>query len=445
MRIPKPFAAAVLALLAGPALRADTIDVTSTTMLRLGEQTRGGQPLQEPSLVTVAPVFEIMSITARDVTNPVFDDLSVVISTWGSADLADDRRWDNGTTSALTGDVMTGYVQGKLLDRRLTLRLGREHVTTGVARMLHLDGAEAIAQLPLGVRLSGYAGVPVSQRFASRGTLVSWNPTGGDFAFGGRAAWALPFAGFPGRGLELGASANFVRDDGDPVREELAGDFRLQPYNGDLTFSGLAAYSLWDERVSEVAGRAFWSATRRLLVEAEARYYAPDLFLARNSILAVFSSEDRAVFGGGASYDLARGLTLGANYRLALEPDEDDGDYIGHEADARLEWVRGATRAGGEVLFLDAFENGYVALRVFGRQDFGRFFAAADVLGHLFRDPVNGEDGAITGALTAGVNLARGFSAVVSGRAGMTPYLEQTFDVMAKLAYNASYRIQEVR
>jgi hypothetical protein len=445
MRIPKPLAAAVLALLAGPAVRADTIDVSSTTMLQLGQQTRGGQPLQEPSLVTVAPVFEILSITARDVTNPVFDDLAIVVSTWGSVDLADDRRWDNGTTSALTGDVTTGYVQGKLFDRRLTLRLGREHVTTGVARMLHLDGAEAIAQLPLGVRLSGYAGVPVSQRFASRGTLVSWNPSGGDFAFGGRAAWALPFAGFPGRGLELGASANFVRDDGDPVREELAADLRLQPYNGDFTFSGLAAFSLYDERVSEVAGRASWSATRRLLVEAEARYYAPDLFLARNSILAVFSSEDRAEFGGGLSYDLSRGLTVGANYRLLLAEDDQGDDDLGHDANARLEWVRGATRAGGEVLFLDAFDNGFVALRVFGRRDVGRFFAAADVFGHLFRESVNGEDGAVTGTLTAGMNLARGFSAVLSGRAGMTPFLEQTFDVMAKLVYNSSYRIREVR
>ena len=75
----------------------------------------------------------------------------------------------------------------------------------------------------------------------------------------------------------------------------------------------------------------------------------------------------------------------------------------------------------------------------------GRFFAAADVLAHFFRERVNGEKTAVTGALTGGVELARGFSAVVSGRAGVTPFFEQTYDVMAKLVYNATYRIQEVR
>jgi hypothetical protein len=47
MRNPIPFAALALALFAGQA-RADTIDVTSTTMLQLGEQTRGGAALSEP-------------------------------------------------------------------------------------------------------------------------------------------------------------------------------------------------------------------------------------------------------------------------------------------------------------------------------------------------------------------------------------------------------------
>ena len=75
----------------------------------------------------------------------------------------------------------------------------------------------------------------------------------------------------------------------------------------------------------------------------------------------------------------------------------------------------------------------------------GKLFAAADVSSHWFEESVNGEDFAVTGAVTAGIDLAKGFSAVVSGRAGMTPFLEQTFDVMAKLVYNSTYRIREVR
>jgi hypothetical protein len=445
MRISTPFAAAALALVAWQTARADTVDVTSTTLLRLGQETRGGQPGSEPDLDTVAPAFEILSISARGVTNPFADDLAIVLTTWGSYDLAE-RRWDNGSGSNLTGEVMTGYLQGKLVDRRLTLRIGRAHVMTGAARMIHLDGGEAIGLLPLGLRLSVYGGVPVSQRFTTRRASRSWNPVGGDIAYGGRLAWFRALPGFPGRGVDVGLSANMVQDDSDPVREEAAADFRVQPF-GDLVVSGMGAYSLYDERISELSARATWSLTRKLRLEADGRFVAPDLLLARNSILSVFSAEERKSFGAGVAYDVGKGLHLGGAYHALIEPGEteDDAERLGHEAEARVEWERGHTLAGGELLFLDALGNGYVAARLFGRRQLGKFFAAADVLSHLFREKVNGEDVAVTGTLTAGVDLARGFSAVVSGRAGMTPFLEQTFDVMAKLVYNSTYRIREVR
>ncbi len=48
------------ALLIAAGARADTVDVTSTTMLDVGQQTRGGIPGSKPDLVTVAPAFEIL-------------------------------------------------------------------------------------------------------------------------------------------------------------------------------------------------------------------------------------------------------------------------------------------------------------------------------------------------------------------------------------------------
>ena len=58
---------------------------------------------------------------------------------------------------------------------------------------------------------------------------------------------------------------------------------------------------------------------------------------------------------------------------------------------------------------------------------------------------MNGQRVAVTGTLSLGYELAHGFAAVVSGRAGMNPFMEQTFEVMAKLAYNQTYRRTEVR
>jgi hypothetical protein len=436
-----PVLAAALLAAAGP-VRADTVDVSSITLLTAGEQTRGGGPGVAPELVTVVPAYEILNIAARNVTNPVANDLHIVVSTWASYELAD-PRWDNGTDSNLTGDVLTGYVSGRLLDDVLMLRLGREHVMTGVGRMIQLDGGEAIVSYPvgpLGLRVSGYAGVPVSQRFATRSGVRSWNPVAGDLAYGGRAMFSFaPGGGVSGRGVDVGASVNFVEDDGEEVREEVGADLRVTP-SRDLTVSAFGAYSLFDERFSEASTVVQWTAMPRLHVTADWRYTAPDLLLSRNSILSVFSASRRNDVGAGVTYELTREIDVGASYHLSVEPGEEEGeDYFGNNAGAELAWHRGRTAAGVELFFLDSLENGYLGSRLFGRQDFGRFFAAADVLGHLFREEVNGEDFAVTGTLSAGVELVKGFSAVVAGRAGMTPFLEQSFDLMAKLVYDQSY------
>jgi len=436
--------ATALALLTGVA-RAETIEVNSTTLLNVARQTRGGLPGQDFELATVAPAYELLSITARDLRNPIADDLTIVLSTWGSYEFQD-RRWDNGTQHDLTGDVLTGYVQGRLIDRHLTLRLGRAQIQTGVARMIQLDGGQAIGLLPWGFRASAYAGVPVSQRFATRSGFRSWNPVGGDLAYGGRLGWSLALPGIAGRGLDVGASANVVEDDGDPVKQELGADLRLRLVD-PLTVTGFASYSLYDERISEASVRAGWTPLRRLLVEADYRFVAPDLFLARNSILSVFSAEQRQLVGGGATYQIGHGLRVGGSYHLQLEPGESGqaDEEIGHEADARVEWERGDAMVGAEGFFLDAFENGYVGGRLFGRKELGQAFAAADLVLHRFREEVNDEKLALTGTLSAGIRFLRGFSAVVSGRGGTTPFFEQTFEVLAKLVYEETYRKTEVR
>jgi hypothetical protein len=440
-----PLIAAALALLAGPAARADTVEVSSTTLISAGQQTRDGSSGGKPELVTTVPAYEILSISARDIRTPIADDLQLVMSGWGSYDF-DHRRWDNGTDSSLTGDLVTGYVQGRVINRALTLRLGRAHMMTGVARMIQLDGGEAILVLPRGFRISGYAGSPVAQRFASRSGLRSWNPTGGNFAYGGRLSWALALPGPAGNGLEVGASANVVRDSGDFVRQEVGADFRLQPL-ANVSFTGFGAYSVYDERYSEAKLMGRWTPLRRLQLTADWHFVAPDLLLARNSILSVFSASSRNEYGGGVSYELLHGLTAGVDAHLQLEPGERPGEdtYTGADAAARLDWSRGATDAGAELLWLRTFENGYVAGRLYGKQTYGKLFAAADVLAHFFREAVNGQDYAVTGTLSIGAELMRGFSAVVAGRAGVTPYMEQTYDIMAKLAYNQTYRTREVR
>lgn len=439
---------AALALLAGSAARAETIEGSSSTFLLLGEDTRyrGGA---RPDLVTVAPAFEVLNLTASDMQLGFFEDVRAVLSAWAAVDLAQ-RRWDNGTgSSSFGGDLTTGYVEGKALDRRVTLRLGRSMVPTGVARMIQLDGGFAAFAAPTGplvFKVSSYVGSPTAQRFSDRSGEKSWDPAGGTVAYGGRVAAALPIDGWPGRGLELGVDFNEVDDRGHLARQELGGDLRLQPFAGnDLALAGFTSVSLPERRVSEASAALSVSATRRLHLTGDLRYVEPSLLLSRFSILSVFSASTWTELGGGARYQLARWLTAGLAAHLRLEPGATSGTHAGMEVAASLDGTFSSTTAGAELSVLDAEANGYTALRVYARRVFGPAFVAAQVMPQLFRERINEQRGAVTGTLSGGVALAPGLAAVVSGAAGTTPYLKESYSLFVKLAYNQTYRVEEVR
>jgi hypothetical protein len=75
----------------------------------------------------------------------------------------------------------------------------------------------------------------------------------------------------------------------------------------------------------------------------------------------------------------------------------------------------------------------------------GRFFAAGDVLAYVFDQAINAQDYAANLGVTLGYQLGKAWTASLTGRAGVTPFMEQQVDVMAKLAYNQTYRVREVR
>ena len=78
--------AAFLGLLAPGPSRADTVDASSTTMLIVRDQSRAGD------LFTVAPAYELLSVSARDLQNPVADNLQLVFSGWGAASIGHNLR-----------------------------------------------------------------------------------------------------------------------------------------------------------------------------------------------------------------------------------------------------------------------------------------------------------------------------------------------------------------
>jgi hypothetical protein len=453
MRTPKILLATVLALSA-IAARADTVEASSTTYFSAGKQPRGGVAGQTPDLVNVMPIVEVLTLSARGVKNPLVDNLEFVVSTWGSMELQD-PRWDTGTSGKLNGDVLTGYVKGQLFARRLTFRLGRENVPVGAGRVASIDGGDVALRLPFGVGLSAYAGVPVAQRFTSYGNSSaagyagttaarSWNAMGGDLAYGGRASLSLvlPLAFL--KSIDVGGSAAFVDDGGQKVRRDAGVDARIRLL-GDLAVNAWALYALEAARLAEVAAVATWHPLRTLLLTADYKKTAPDLMLPMTSILTVFAESERQEVGGGFRWNLTRSVEGGVDYHALLEPSGDGtSTKLGHEVTGRGDYRDGPVRAGGELTWLKALDNGYGGGRCYARREFGRLFAAADVQAYVFDKKVNGQDYSATFGATAGWQLAKNWTASLTGRAGTTPFMESQVDVMAKLTYNQSVR-QEVR
>ncbi len=429
---------ASLGLLAAGLGRADTVDASSTTMLIVRDQARAG------TLYTVAPVYEILSVSARDIKNGVAENLQLVFSGWGAASIGSNLVWfdRNAPVDHVFADLDLAYVQGEIFRRAVQLRVGRQLVAGGVTGSLQLDGANALVRLPYGLGVSAYLGSPVSQRFDARGSEATFNPQRGNLAVGGRAYWTLPPWG------ELGVSVVDIEDRGDPSRRQMGADIRMTPWR-PLTVLASTNYDLYEARWAETNLVGQVQVSPKVLVTADYRHVEPDLFLARDSILAVFAVDRRNEVGGSLQYDPSKRWSFLLDYHYLKQAYYFGSDQStdGHRATGRATWHPAAgTAVGLELAKLRSVDfTGYFEARLFGSKRIDRFTGTLDLQEYTFQQPVNGEQNSFVATGTLGYLLGGGWSALVSGAGGVTPYYKSRFDVMAKLAYNQSYHLSEVR
>lgn len=420
-------AAAAAALWTNPA-RAE-VEVTNTLLLRAGPQARyGTTPLATD---TVAPVYEILTLSARDVQNPVAERLELVVSAWGGANLGQNPWWNGSLNSgAFSGDLGLAFVKGEFGKGAVVARLGRMMVSGGQARMLQLDGAALLWRAPAGFSLSLFGGSPVSARFDARGGLQDANPVPGDVAAGGRLAWTHP-------ALELGASATLAWDHGATARQEVGGDLRLSPLRW-LDLLGSGTWELDRSQLAEVSASAVVRPCDTVSVNLDYRYTIPSLFLSRESILWVFSDASREEAGASVHWTPVRAWTLDLGGAGLISES-------GFRATGRVTWRpdrRGAV--GLEVSWLDARDNAYGYGRLFGSRQFGPVTAALDLQAMAFDQKVNGEKSSLLGSASLGYPIARGLTATLAGSAGVTPLYQNRFDLLAKLVYQ-NFPAREVR
>jgi hypothetical protein len=304
--------------------------------------------------------------------------------------------------------------------------------------MIQIDGAEAALRLPANFTLTGYAGSPVAPRFSTRGGYEVVGNLGATFTEGGRLGWRYPGL------LDVGASAAFANNGGDVARQDVGVDFRLTPHRL-IVLTGSGFWSLYEDRIGEASIAATVFPLHGLDVTLDYRHVEPDLFLARNSILAVFASDRRNDVGGAVHYSGFKVVVLDADYHVLLEE-----AGTGHWA--RLKGTShpgGASNTvGAELAYLKnaaSVDNGYKQARLFGAKELYKVTGTLDLNGYFYDGEINGVKKSLLATATLAYPIYRGWRATVAGSVGTTPFMESQFDIMAKLVYDQTYFVREVR
>lgn len=398
---------------AAAATGANAVEVTSSTLVA------GRQEAREGTVQTVVPAYEFLTLRARRLANPWVDDLSVFVQGYGTADLAGSRdRLGPG------GDMSLAYIEGALLDKRLSFRAGRQFVTGGAARISQLDGVSVVALIGAGVGLQGWGGAPVAPRFGTRR---------GDAMGGGRLFWRHSFE------TEVGASFQEVLDHGRTARQEVGLDGRALVMR-KVVVTGAAFVVPVESRLAEARLEASWEVTRGLAVAARWQRTAPDLFLARDSILSVFvSDEQRDATGASVTYlPLRRWSLFGEFLRLT-----GNGTH-GYLGGARAAFSPGPYIAGAELRAMTYGDDGYVMPRVFATwRAVSRLTLSADLAATELEKPMNGQALTVTATASTAWEFAPGWRVVGGVVAGTGPFYERRFEGVARLDWNQAIHLHE--
>jgi hypothetical protein len=406
-------------LLDAAVAHAEIVDASATTLLS------GRQDPRDGVVHTAVPVFELVSLRASDLRLRGVDDVAVVISGWGAVALADPIE-----NKRAIGDLDVAFAEGKLLRRRITLRLGRQLLVGGAGRNLAFDGLSVSALPWRWIGVSAQAGVPVTPRFAV---------DRGDALVAGRAFVKPSFD------TEAGVSLLQVLDNGEIARRDLAIDARIAPARAlPLVLTGFALYSLPERRLGEGHVTATWQPERRLEVSGDYRRTAPDLFLPRNSIFSVFSQESHDEAGGFVYLKPMPRLRFQGEYHVIV-----DADGTGHDGAGKLTGTfgpDGRNVAGIESRRLALPQSGYTLARAFALVRVNpRVVATLDASAFFFDADVNGQRQSYVAAATLAYEVRPRWRAQLTGVGSVTPFAERSFEGMAKLIYQMTAQVRQVK
>jgi hypothetical protein len=320
--------------------------------------------------------------------------------------------------------------------------LGRQNYAGGAARFVRFDGVAIGLQAPLGLGARAYGGYTVLPRWSMApgyhllgsvaDTLVSSpdqlpDPSREDYWLAGwRGHYALTGWG------EIGVSMHEQHEAAGLGRRDVGGDLRLTPIR-ELALTGQALVDTDSWSPSDIRAAADVFPVDDLSIAAEYRYTVPALFLSRQSVLSVFSSDAFNEVGGSVSYLVLGRLRLGARGYADLFDEGSTGWRTSGQARLaldpadRLVLRLGYTRYTGPI-------NGYHALRgAAGYQVIEPLRLTAETYGYFYDEPIRGSSAAWVGALNGEWSFSESWATLLGGSAAITPYAEVDAQLLARL------------
>ena len=356
---------------------------------------------------TIAPFIALVGLNASDFAVGPVQDVRIGVGAWGRVSLT-------GEQSA--GDVDLAFISGKVLEKRLTVTLGRQFRSGGAFRALHLDGGSVDVRLPGRLGLTVFGGAPVVPRFAT---------VAGDAAWGARAYWRFNWD------TEIGASYFELWNRGYVARRDVGIDARTELFRR-VRLSGSAVLSALEGRLAEGDVSPIVKVSDAVEVSAFFRHTSPDLLLPRTSILSVFAQTEQKQGGVGVLWFPSDRLSVGIDGRLISIPNDPFGYEVVGQGTLR---PTKNTRATVEAVRLGLTDNGYTRVRLAGGATLGKLMFSLDLDGYWLDRAVNNTRHSLTASASARLQLPWGFDAVVSGLVATDPFYQQRFEVIGRLIY----------
>jgi hypothetical protein len=383
---------------------------------------------------TAVPVHEYVSVRAQRLDlGPIKDGLELEVSAWG-------RLWpiQSAVEKPLDGDVQTAFAT--LRHGPGFARLGRQHVGGGAARFARFDGVLVGAAFGRGFDLEGYGGLTVLPRWDSRpgyhhlgteaDTLLR-DPAALEQPE--RAGHWLSGARFGYRSAAFSGSASFheQREGGDVARRNVGLDARAK-----AAWAALGLSTLLDTDSLRLADARIWadlSLVERLPLSVEYWHTEPALWLSRQSVLSVFSTDRVDEAGASATLHLSRAIRLEGAAFLSI--------YDQHRPGARSE---GTLRMAPDERSLVRFSyvrvlaphNGYHSLRTsLSRRLLTATTGTLEVYGYFYDHAVQSYRTSSVYAATLSRQLSTPWSVMLGGSLARTPYAGLDAQTLVRVSY----------